>query len=108
MITLSPQANAVRRESSLTDEQLEAIRQFDACTISNAIETFDVRLANEGFADATIRCLFPNQRPMLGYAATGRIRVSAVPMTGQRLNDRVGWWEYVLATPVPAWWSSRT
>jgi len=88
-------------KAQLAEEQLQAIRQFDVCTISNAIETFGVRLANEGFADASIRCLVPGGRPMLGYAAIGRIRASSVPMTGRRLCDRVGWWEYLLTTPAP-------
>ena len=36
----------------LTEEDLDALRQFDTCMISNAIETFDARLRNTGFADA--------------------------------------------------------
>ena len=60
----------------LAPEQLEALRRLDACTLANAIETFHVRLRDEGFTDATIRCLFPRLQPMLGYAATVKIRGS--------------------------------
>ena len=88
-----------RTEAGLTNEELEAIRQFDACTLSNAIETFGVRLANEGFADASIRCFAAGRIPMLGYAVTARVQGSAVPITGQRYGDRPGWWEYLLALP---------
>ncbi len=87
--------------SGLTDEQLESIRQFDTCTVSNAIETFGVRRANEGFAGGSIRCVVPSRRPMLGYAATARIKTTNAPIAGQRFCDRAGWWEYVLATPAP-------
>jgi hypothetical protein len=54
----------------LTDEQLEALRRLDACTLANAIETFRGRLRNEGFVDHTVRCLFPHLQPMIGYVAT--------------------------------------
>ncbi len=47
----------------LTSEQLQALRSLDACTLANAIETFHVRLRNEGFVDASVRCLFPELPP---------------------------------------------
>jgi 4-hydroxy-4-methyl-2-oxoglutarate aldolase len=61
---------------------LDAIRQFDGGTISNAIETRDVRLRNEGFADGTIRCVFDDLPPVVGYAVTARIRCSSPPPVG--------------------------
>ena len=63
----------------LTPEQLEALRRLDACTLANAIETFHERLRNEGFADNSVHCLFPHLKPMLGYAATIKVRGSAPP-----------------------------
>ncbi len=88
-------------ESILSNEQLEAIREWDACTISNVIETFGIRLANQGFADASVRCIYPGRRAMLGYAVTGRILASGVPITGHHFGDRTGWWNYILAEPAP-------
>jgi 4-hydroxy-4-methyl-2-oxoglutarate aldolase len=85
----------------LTPEQLEALRRFDACTLANAIETFQKRLRNEGFADHTVRCLFPRLQPMLGYAATIKIRGSAPPTTDGVYPDRTDWWDYISALPVP-------
>jgi 4-hydroxy-4-methyl-2-oxoglutarate aldolase len=96
-LATAPARTALR----LTNEELEAIRQFDACTLSNAIETFGVRLANEGFADASIRCYAAGCVPMLGYAVTARVQGSSVPITGQRYGDRPGWWEYLLTLPAP-------
>ena len=43
----------------LTSAQLEILRQLDACTLANAIETFHERLRNEGFTDNSVHCLFP-------------------------------------------------
>jgi 4-hydroxy-4-methyl-2-oxoglutarate aldolase len=85
----------------LTPEQLEALRRLDACTLANAIETFHERLRNEGFMDYSIRCLFPRLQPMLGYAATVKIRGSAPPTANSLYADRTDWWDYILSVPVP-------
>lgn len=85
----------------LTRAQLEALSFLDTCTVANAIETFNVRLRNEGFADASLRCMFPNFPPMVGYAVTGRIRCSSPPMAGGSYRDRTEWWNYTLSIPAP-------
>ena len=86
---------------TLTPEQLETLHQLDACTLANAIESFHKRLRNEGFADGSIRCLFPQLKPMVGYAATIKIRGSAPPTTDGYYPDRTDWWEYILSLPAP-------
>jgi len=85
----------------LTPEQLAALRQLDACTLANAIETFEVRLRNEGFTDGDLRCFFPHLPPMIGYAATIRVRGSAPPTTAGLYPQRTDWWNYVQSLPVP-------
>ncbi len=86
---------------TLTPSQLEALRRLDACTLANAIEMFHERLRNEGFVDHSVRCLFPHLQPMIGYAATVRIRGSAPPTAGFRYLDRTDWWDYILSLPAP-------
>ena len=85
----------------LTTEQLEALRRLDACTLANAIEKFHERLRNEGFVDHTVRCLFPQLPPMVGYAATITIRGSLPPTTDGKYIDRTDWWDYILSLPAP-------
>jgi len=85
----------------LTPEQMESLRQLDACTLANTIETFHERLRNEGFADNSVRCLFPRLMPMLGHAATVKVRGSAPPTAESRYPDRTDWWDYVLSLPAP-------
>ncbi len=85
----------------LTPGQLEALRRLDACTLANAIETFHERLRNEGFVDHTIRCLFPRLEPMVGFAATVKIRGSAPPTADGSYPDRTDWWDYILSLPAP-------
>ena len=91
----------------LTSEQLEILRRLDACTLANAIETFHERLRNEGFADNSVHCLFPHLPPMLGYAATVKVRGSAPPTADSRYPDRTDWWDYVCPCPRRAWWWCR-
>lgn len=88
-------------DTELTLEQLETLRQLDSCTLSNAIELFDLRLRNEGFADSSIRCLFQQFRPMVGYAVTARMRSSNPPPTGRSYLDRTDWWDHLLKQPAP-------
>jgi 4-hydroxy-4-methyl-2-oxoglutarate aldolase len=87
--------------TSLTPAQLESLRQLDACTLANAIETFHERLRNEGFADRSISCLFPKLPPVIGYAATVSISGSAPPFAEGPYPDRTDWWDYVCSLPVP-------
>ncbi len=86
----------------LVDEHvLNALHNIDTCMVSNAIETFDVRLRNTGFADASIRCMFKDLPPMVGYAATARLRSGDPPMSGRFYRDRTDWWNSILKIPPP-------
>jgi 4-hydroxy-4-methyl-2-oxoglutarate aldolase len=82
-------------------DDLDALRRLDTCTISNAIETFQVRLRNAGFADARIRCMFEDFPPMVGYAATAQLRTGEPPITGRIYLDRTDWWNSILQVPAP-------
>jgi regulator of RNase E activity RraA len=85
----------------LTAEKMEILRRLDGCTVANAIERFQQRLRNEGFADNSIRCLFPNLAPMLGYAAIVKIRGSAPLIAAGMHGERTDWWDYVSSLPAP-------
>jgi 4-hydroxy-4-methyl-2-oxoglutarate aldolase len=85
----------------LTAEEVESLRQLDACLLANAIEAFQERLRNEGFVDSTVRCLFPHLPPTVGYAATIKIRGSAPPTANGIYPYRTDWWDYVVSLPSP-------
>jgi len=80
---------------------LEKLRQLDSCTVANAIETFGVRLRNTGFSDSTVRCMFEDFPPLMGYAATVRVRTADPPMEGDSYYYRLDWLEHVLSVPPP-------
>lgn len=84
----------------LTEDQLKALRQFNTCMIANAIETFNVRLRNTGFTDGKIRCMFPDQPPMVGYAITARLRSGDPPIAGS-YHDRGDLWNRIQNSPAP-------
>ena len=85
----------------LTDEELDDLRQFDTCMVANAVEAFDVRLHNAGFTDASIRCMFEDAPPMVGYAVTARLRSGEPPMVGRKFHDRADFWNAILQIPAP-------
>ena len=91
-------AGIVHECRSLDNEQdLEALRRLEICVLSNAIETFEVRLRNVGFAGPGLHVR--RFSTMVGYATTARVRSSEPPMAGRTLQDRSDW--SILAVPYP-------
>jgi len=88
-------------KTPLTPGTLEALRRLDACTLANAIETFQLRLRNEGFASGEARCLFPQLPPMAGYAVTVKIRGASPPTGAGTYLERTDWWDYIQSVPGP-------
>jgi 4-hydroxy-4-methyl-2-oxoglutarate aldolase len=86
---------------SVPAAELEALRSLTTCQVADAIETLNVRLRNEGFMDSSVRCMFPQQAPMTGYAVTARIRTAEPPMRGRGYPDRTDWWHYLESIPAP-------
>lgn len=80
---------------------LEQYRHLSTCVVASAIETFDVRLRNTGFANAEVRCMFEDLPPIAGYAATARLRSADPPMEGHSYYERIDWWNNVLKGPAP-------
>lgn len=83
---------------SLTHEEMEALRRWPTCAISNAIELFGIRPRNEGFMLPEIQCRFPDMEPMIGYAVTAVI--SAESADGHRVSPP-DWWEEMQRVPAP-------
>ena len=86
-----------------SEKDIEALREFDTCMVSNAIEMFGTRLRNTGFTDDNIRCVFQedNIPPMVGYAVTARLRSGDPPIGGGTFHDRGDFWNNVLKSPAP-------
>ncbi|HKF78798.1 MAG TPA: RraA family protein [Candidatus Dormibacteraeota bacterium] len=85
-------------DERLASSVLEALRRYDSPTLANAIETFDIRPRDEGFAGMEIRCLFPELGVMVGYAATATIRARG---RGEGASDHSPLWALVRSLPLP-------
>ena len=81
----------------MSDPVLEALRAIDSCTLSNAIETFDVRPRDTGYLSNDIRSIFADLPVMVGYAVTATMRATGnVPVP-----DDEPLWRHVLSIPAP-------
>ena len=88
-------------QSTFDLEHINLLCSFDTCVISEAIEAFGVRLRNEGFATAGFRCLFKSLPPIVGYAATCKVRSADPPIVGSRYIERTDWWKHITSIPAP-------
>ncbi|MGA2596511.1 MAG: RraA family protein [Bryobacteraceae bacterium] len=91
----------MKKDQQVSAEFLEFLGRTDTCTVSNAIERFNVRMRNEGFIHDVTHCVFPDLPPVAGYAVTGRIRTSAPPIADLCYYHRLDWWRHVAALPAP-------
>ena len=85
----------------LTEDQLNAIRQWNTCAVADAIETFDLRLRNEGYTLPGLRCFTGNVHRMLGYAATCKMKSENPPPVARSYYNRTDWWTAIERLPKP-------
>ncbi|MCC6492772.1 MAG: RraA family protein [Pirellulales bacterium] len=68
---------------AVVDSKLIArLQSFDAPTICNAIELFEIRPRHEGYTDYRIRAAFPELPPVVGAACTAKFRSGGEPASG--------------------------
>jgi len=85
----------------LSPEQLEELRQVDSPTIANAIETFAVQDAFDGYCGPEIECIFPEMEPVIGYAVT--VTIESVPPGGDKNRARrLDFFQALEDSPKPA------
>jgi 4-hydroxy-4-methyl-2-oxoglutarate aldolase len=87
--------------NGVSRDTIAALRHFDTCTLSNAVERLDIRPRNEGFIARAARCQFREMKPVVGFAATGRIRSSMPPVKGRCYYENIDWWRYLDTLPEP-------
>ena len=61
-------------------ELLATLARYDSPTLSNAIETFDVRNRDEGYTSYEIQCMFPDLPAVVGFATTVAVRSHEPPL----------------------------
>jgi len=85
----------------VTNDLLESLARYDAPTLANAIETFDVQPRDVGFADSRIRCMFPELGRMVGYAATATIVARGAPGPDWAGAGNEALYSHVRTVPAP-------
>lgn len=85
--------------SLLSPEQIEALRRYNTPTVSNAIETFNIRPRETGFLPHRVRSLTPELGVMVGYAVTSQTR--AMPPEGEAPDLLGDYLRYVATQPGP-------
>ncbi len=73
----------VTRKSRLSNDDLKLLKTFDAPTVCNVVDLFEIRPKNVGYTNGTIRCCFPDLPPMVGYACTMRFRSRHAPAASE-------------------------
>jgi 4-hydroxy-4-methyl-2-oxoglutarate aldolase len=81
----------------MSDRVVEALRLYDSCTLSNAIEQFGIRPRDTGYVSHEVRCIFPDLPVMVAYAATATIRARG----NEPRRDDEPLWRHVLSVPAP-------
>ncbi|MDR1533763.1 MAG: RraA family protein [Planctomycetota bacterium] len=66
----------------LTQEQLDAIGQFDGPTVCNALECFAIRPRSDGFSSPGIQPRTNSPGRLIGYAATAKVSARHPPDSG--------------------------
>ena len=84
----------------LKPEDIDALREYDSATVSNAIEDFKARDRTEGYTSMELRCMFPDLKPMVGYAVTCTMDTTTPGASKpNRLHEFL---DMVVASPQPA------
>jgi 4-hydroxy-4-methyl-2-oxoglutarate aldolase len=80
--------------------QIEDLRQFTTPTVANALELLGSWDRFSGIMAPRIRALFPEMKPIVGYACTSLLSTRK-PAQGKLYADWPDYWRYVTSIPEP-------
>jgi len=80
--------------------QIEELRQFTTPTVANALELLGSWDRFSGIMAPRIRALFPEMKPIVGYACTSLLGTRK-PAQGKLYADWPDYWRYVTSIPEP-------
>ncbi|MGR3867004.1 RraA family protein [Streptomyces graminifolii] len=89
-------------EPTVTEGQLERLRQLDTPTVCNALDLIDPDFDLPYFTSQPLRCVYPKLPPMVGFARTASIRAVKPPANkADAAEVRAAYYEYVAQGPGP-------
>ena len=83
--------------------ELEALRAIDTPTLCNALEVVAPRRRGHGYTVRHLHCLFPDMKPIVGYARTATMRAKEPSRYSpeEYMDVRAAYFDYVAAGPGP-------
>ena len=84
----------------LTPSQVEELKQFDTPTVCNAVERFGLRRRTEGYMNPSIKSVFPDRPPLVGYACTAKISATQ-PLTAAQKELLFSYYQRIKDSPDP-------
>src|SRR5689334_22273129 len=89
------------RKRMLTSEQLALLAKADSPTVANVIELFGIRSQVAGYANGSLKAIYPDLPPAVGYAVTATFRAGYPAEAGDTYGDMPQMVEQGLAMPGP-------
>lgn len=86
---------------SIDQKYIDILKKYDSPTICNVIELFKIRSNTEGFLHHSIKAIFPEMPPMVGYAVTSKFASAEESKGPAEYNDLGRQVESLLAVPEP-------
>ena len=86
-----------------TPAELEALREFDTPTICNALEVVAPERRGYGYTVRHLHCLFPDMKPIVGYAKTATMRAKEPSRhrPEEYMDVRAAYFDYLAAGETP-------
>jgi regulator of RNase E activity RraA len=84
-----------------SDSIFTELGKLSTCAVSNAIDSFRVRMLNVGFTGPSVICRTDAPAPMVGIALTMRVRSSDPSMKPSFYLANPDWWERVEEATFP-------
>ena len=88
-------------ENKIINKEFEILKEIDTPTVINAIEHFKVRDETVGFGSMELKCLTPENKPMLGYALTATVDTLTPGPIPHRLDVLGKLFEFVYKSSQP-------
>jgi len=85
----------------ITEAHLNLLRAADSPTVANVIELFGIRSQVAGYANGSIKAVYPELPPAVGYAVTATFRTGYPGDKGESYGDMPALIEAGLALPEP-------
>lgn len=89
------------QDAILSPEQMQRLARADSPTVANVIELFGIRSQAAGYANHTLRALYPDLPPAVGYAVTATFRTGYPADSGDSYGDMPSLIEKALEIPGP-------